>query len=186
VVLAGVGDFTIDQLIVLSFDARTGGFLWEDMTVLVSLRNVAMAVAIERGQALVAGWRHIPGDFNRQAFVVRSYEASIGVLSWEDLHFSDGPFAFWHGLDLEARRGRVYAVGQFETDGTWLVRAYEVAHGDVLWEDFWEPPLARPADPDTTAPRHSVAVSGGRVFVAGPAFNADGNMDLVLRAYDAR
>lgn len=186
VVIAGVGDVSVDQFVVASFDARTGAFLWEDMTVLVAFRNVAMAVAIERGHALVAGWRHIPGNSIRQAFVVRSYEASTGVLSWEDLHFSDGPFTFWHGLDLEARRGRVYAVGQDENDGTWLVRAYEAAHGDVLWEDLWEPPGARGADPDTTAPRHSVAVSGGRVFVAGPAFNADGNMDLVLRAYDAR
>jgi outer membrane protein assembly factor BamB len=59
VAVAGVGDFTFDQFVVLSFDARDGDFLWDDMTTLVSLRNVAMAVAIERGQALVAGWRHI-------------------------------------------------------------------------------------------------------------------------------
>jgi hypothetical protein len=105
---------------------------------------------------------------------------SAGDHLWQiDVDLADGDD---RATAVAAAHGRVVVVG-FAThaagDTDWIVRAHEARTGRILWRD-------RVA----VAGRHeealAVAMGEQRVVVAGPAVNADGNMDHVLRAYDAR
>ena len=60
-----------------------------------------------------------------------------------------------------------------------LVRAYDARHGDLLWEDQFD----KAGDLDGAA---AIAVQGRRVFAAGEGTNAAGNLDFLVRAYNAR
>jgi hypothetical protein len=64
-----------------------------------------------------------------------------------------------------------------------LVRAYDANSGRLLWHDEFGPPT-----PSYIASRiEAVAAEDGRVFAAGgSAETATGNVDLILRTYDAK
>ena len=89
----------------------------------------------------------------------------------------------WHALDVEASKGRVFAVGQnVEGTGAWLVRSYKTRGGEVVWEDTFQPAGVGGSYSWT----QGLALDGGRLFVVGSGVNAAGNVDLILRAYDAK
>ena len=76
--------------------------------------------------------------------------------------------------------GRVYAVGRTDgTDPDGLVRCYDATSGEPCWEDFFD--LAGGEDE-----ANAVAAKGHRVFVAGTGQSASGDLDFLVRAYDAR
>jgi hypothetical protein len=186
VVLAAIGGIGDDNFFIQAYDAASGTLVWEDRTFGGSgLDNELMAVDIERRRAFVVGWLNIaaPVPGFKEAFIVRSYDIDTGVLDWEDQFVSSeiGPRT-WHALDVETVKGRVFAVGQDVGRGTWFVRAYASRTGELVWHDDFAPPGVG-ADYGWT---QAVAVDGGRVFVAGSGFNAAGNVDLILRAYDAK
>lgn len=190
VVIGGMGGVGGDDYVVQAYEAATGEFLWEDRPLGGILgTNVPFAIDMSGRQAFVAGWHavtveHPEGTKGHEAFVVRSYDIETGALRWEREHHSNrfGPF-YWHGLDVEVATGRVFAVGQeVEGLGTWLVRAYDPRRGDVVWEDFFQPA----GEGAEYGWRQALTVDGGRVFVAGSGRNAAGNVDFILRAYDAR
>lgn len=187
VVLAGLGGVGGDHWLVQAYDAATGEFLWQD-GLFGGIINTNAMVALDTAgrRTFVTGWRafgNVPFP-SHEAFVVRSYDTLTGALRWEREHQSElnGPF-HWHGHDVDVASGRVFAVGQ-EVEGlsTWLVRAYDARRGDVLWEDEFQPPGAF----SNAGLSQALVVAGGRLFVAGSGHNAAGNVDFIVRAYDAR
>lgn len=189
VVIGGWGGIAVDDYFVLAFDADTGEFVWQDHQRVPANRvDVAVAVDIARRRTFVAGWISVPtpGALGGvlEAYVVRSYDTKTGTLLWKDELTGPVPIE-WQAFDVEAASGRVFAVGQNMTSGLWLVRAYDPSDGDVRWEDRYLP-ANPPADVRQANLRQSLAVDGRRVFVAGSEFNAAGDLDIILRAYDAK
>jgi outer membrane protein assembly factor BamB len=186
VVIGGVGGAISDDYFVLAFDADTGEFAWQDHQAIGNNElNVAMAIDIEGRRTFVAGRLDVPnvgGAGTEEAYVVRSYDTETGTLRWHDeRHDTSSGFINWRALDVEAEGRRVFAVGQNVTVGTWLVRAYDARQGTVLWEDEFQP-----AGGFNDSGPEAIAVDGGRVFVAGSAAQSGGQVDFILRAYDAR
>jgi len=195
VIVAGQGSIALDDLHVQAYDADHGGFLWEMLSgVGTGTENALLATDLEHRLAFVGGWiRWEPGSFNQEAFLVRAYDSATGVLRWEDQYPGARPFVnrcLCHGRDLITQGHRVFAVGigAFNAGplGTWVVRSYDAREGDLLWQDEFQPVGGVGGSPYGEAGGLAVAVDGGRAFVAGAGFNAAGNSDFTLRAYDAK
>jgi hypothetical protein len=182
VIVAARGATGLDDYLAQSYDAETGQFLWEDRTfVSTGYGNAAVAADTERRQAFVVGWVmsvNVPG--NREAFLVRAYDADTGTMNWED-QFRSYPESFDHAHDVVVEKNRVIAVGA--GGGTWLVRAYDAKGGDLLWSDEFAPVGGIP---NLASGALAVAADGGKIFVAGSGLNANGNADFIVRAYDAK
>jgi len=166
-----------------AFDAATGELLWRrDPRGRTGLADAAVAVDTEHRVAFVTGYEFKsfapPPPTFRGVLVVRAYDTETGILRWED-QFPVPPEASCEclGLDGVAVKGRMYVVGRRST-GNWLVRAYDSHSGDLLWQD--EVAVV------TGSFSMAVAADRGRVFVAGAALNAAGNLDFILRTYDAK
>jgi hypothetical protein len=103
-----------------------------------------------------------------------------GHLLWQD-HFD-----LAGGEDVAravaAGHGRVVVVGSAQnaaSDSDFVVRAYDVKTGTLLWKD-----LVDVAGGDAAAT--AVVLDGERVIVAGTAVDATGGNRLILRAYIAK
>ena len=187
VMVGGSGTASIEVFQVRSYDAETGQELWRGLGSVSSPSmsvEAAVAVDLERRRAFVAGsieasaFRRGPGDF----FVVRAYDPETGDLQWEDL-FAMPPGCECHARDVVAANGHVFVVGNggnpFDRTNqptAWFVRAYDAVTGAVLWHE----------EGAATGQAEAVATAGGRVFVAGSALNAQGDIDFIVRAYDAK
>jgi len=123
--------------------------------------------------------------------VVRAYHARTGELLWDDQFDAGGGFN--QAKAIAAKGSRVFAAGfgsNTDAEDQWLVRAYAVKTGELLWDDTFD---------STGATRFfsnrsdAVAVKGSRVFAAGFGTACE---DLpgceqvttrwLIRAYDAR
>lgn len=108
-------------------------------------------------------------------------DTSAQTLLWMD-HF-DLAGSNDRAVALAVEGDRVFVVGSGTNaagNGDFLVRAYDVGSGMLLWSDQFD--LAGLADEAS-----AVAVDGGRVFVAGTGTNTPGagGANFVVRAYDA-
>jgi hypothetical protein len=93
-------------------------------------------------------------------------------------HFS-GFFENIHAIVLN--ENTVYAAGsagQFFGNSEFLVRAYDVADGSLLWDDRSH------ASTETAAV--DLALGKFRLFVAGYTSDGSTDADFLIRAYDAR
>jgi hypothetical protein len=96
--------------------------------------------------------------------MVRSYDIETGALRWESEYLEHrAGMSLWHGSDVDIVGGRVFAGG------------YEAGRSRTMAR-----PRLRPGV------RLTVAVDGGRVFVAGSGARIAGDSDLILSAYDAQ
>jgi outer membrane protein assembly factor BamB len=189
VVVGGVGGGVLDDYFVLAVDADTGEFAWQDHQ-RVGANRIDFAAAIDtlRHRTFVVGWISIPtpGALGGvlEAYVVRSYETDTGFLRWHDELTGPVPIE-WRGFDVEAKSGHIFAVGTNMVSGLWLVRSYDASDGRIRWEDEFLPGdgVGDVRDANTT---QMLALDGGRMFVVGSGFNADGGVDIILRAYDAK
>jgi outer membrane protein assembly factor BamB len=191
--ISGIGGPGVSAFFIQAYDARTGAFLWEDRNAGSSTVDALVAVDAERRQVFATGWRSTRADngTRREVFMVRSYDMETGVLRWESefLEKPDEIATFlWHGSDVDIVRGRVFAVAyEASPRGRWLVRSLNLSDGRVVWEDFFEPEAPQSGISDYYYRlRLHVAVEEGRVFVVGSGGTANGNGDLILRAYDAK
>ncbi|MEE9269443.1 MAG: PQQ-binding-like beta-propeller repeat protein [Candidatus Krumholzibacteria bacterium] len=116
-------------------------------------------------------------------FLIRSYDSSTGALLWEDQVDRAGGNDFANDV---AVRGNDLLVAGRVTSGSgnhdYLVRAYDLASGNLVWEDQLDVF-------GTNDFANGVAVAGGRAFVVGIALNPVGNFALpnfviLVRAYD--
>jgi hypothetical protein len=117
--------------------------------------------------------------------IVRSYDATAGTLLWErqlDLSGTDDAAQL-----VTAARGAVFVVSQAEatygipnccTVGRWVVQAFDLAHGGLLWQRL---------EGELESGLYNMAVDRGRLFVPGRAIDRmTGNWDFIVRAYDVR
>jgi outer membrane protein assembly factor BamB len=164
-----------------AFDAATGEPLWRhDPARHAGFDDFAVAVDTEHRLSFVVGrevrFLQPPPSFHG-LLVVRAYDTRTGVLRWED-QYPLNPACDCTGLDVVAVKGQVFVVGRRST-GDWIVRAYDSRSGDLLWQD-------ESAPAGSGSGLTAVAADRGRVFVAGSALNAAGNLDFILRTYDAK
>jgi putative pyrroloquinoline-quinone binding quinoprotein len=177
---ANLFDFQVE-----SFDAATGELLWHDGENHTGFADGAVAVDTEHRVAFVTGVEYRffapnPGPSTRGLLVVRAYDTETGVLRWEDrFPLPPEPGCECIGLDVVAVKEQLFVVGRRST-GVWLVRAYDVHSGGLLWHDEFAPATALNSRPTAVASDH------GQVFVAGSALNANGNLDFILRTYEAK
>jgi hypothetical protein len=166
------------DFLVRAYDSKTGALRWEDQRDYAGFNDVAEALAVWGGQVFAAGsGERAAGN---QDFLVRAYDAKSGALRWEDradiAGLNDAAFA------LAVEGGQVFAAG-FGTNAAghqdFLVRAYRVADGALVWEDQ----LDRAGFNDTAL---ALAVGQGRVFAAGSGQRTAGNEDFLVRAYNAK
>jgi outer membrane protein assembly factor BamB len=185
VVLSAAGGPGGDEFDAISFDARTGAFLWRDRSSGTPFFQLAMSVDVEHHVAFVIGWiiTEVPPPQTRfqESLLLKAYDTTTGELRWED-RFLLPEGCFCHGFDVVADKGRVFAFGKtaFRVAETWLVRAYDAKSGDLLWNDEFLPAAG------ASTGFGAIAADGGRVFVASSAWSASGNTDFVVRAYDAK
>ncbi len=162
-------DFTVR-----AYDAATGNLLWTDQYDLANDDDRAVSLAI-RGKTLLAAGsaRNLNGDTD---FLVRAYNAGNGQPLWQDRFnpagSDDAAFATAIAGSTVLAVGRV-TNAQGDTD--WLVRAYRVKTGEVLWSDQYN----QAAGDDEAL---GVIGLGRRVVAVGDSDNAAGNADWLVRA----
>ena len=155
-----------------------GALVWEDVHH-VSRFQQAFSVATRRGRVFSVGYVVAPGG--RDA-VVRANDGEAGALVWQD-RVNKGGDEFASGVAADAHR--VYVSGATFRPGTgydWLLRAYHPDTGQLLWESVLD------MNGGDDIPRGTaLAVADGLVFLAGFGMNVqgDGDLDYLLRAYDA-
>jgi len=146
-----------------SYDARSGKLLWQEQTGSGSVSDIValgpQIVVLGAGESLV-----------------RSHNARTGRLIWEGQTGSSddsvSPLALDAGRDLVFMAGEV--VKPFEYS-EFLVRAYDTANGELVWEDR--------ALRSASSVAFDVAVKGHRVFAVGWNTNLSNNTDFLIRAY---
>jgi glucose dehydrogenase len=178
---------------VRAYDATSGGVLWEDHSA-VGIGGQAQSVAVAGNRVIVAGnvvTRTTTAPFVNTDWRIRTYDAASGALLWEDVVDKGGP-GFPEGPYSVAVLGDLAFVAgsggpgcnfffTFSPDCDFVVRAYELESGRVLWEDQ----LNR-GDFDQAI---SVTAHDGRAFVVGQGGSGCteqvNNCDILIRVYKA-
>ena len=186
----------IQHFTVRAYDGATGGLLWMDQQATgaanASLRGTDTAQKIvAQGGRVVAAGAITNAAGTRSQFAVRAYDAGTGAVLWSDLLDTGGgaDVAQWVAL----AGSRVVAAGfggagcnfnELVTNCDWLVRAYDVGNGTLLWSKQRD-------QSGTDDSAEFVVVQGNRVIVSGVAhfrLNAAGRFeqDWLVQAYDAQ
>jgi hypothetical protein len=154
-----------------------GDLLWEDISG-TSTFDQAFAVAASGATIFTAGWAGYPDPGNPndvRDFLVRAQDAETGALLWQD-QVSIGDNDYAASVAVEGDRVLVAGVGGSFENVDWILRAYDAATGGLLWDAAFD----RAGGLDAPRP-DAIAVSGGRLFVAGMA---DYYSVWIVRAYD--
>lgn len=154
-----------------------GDLLWQDVFDLGSGGNEARTVS-------AAGKRIFVGGMGEQsngqaAWVLRAYRADTGELLWDDVFNPGGGNTVI--FDITTEGNRVFAAGGGDdADGNsiWVVRAYDVESGDLIWEDRFE------NDGNFTEAR-AISADSDRVYAGGRAEVASGMAEWLVRTYDS-
>ena len=169
---------TFPYFIVRAHDAKTGTLRWE--TALGRFNEALAGFAVEEGRVFAAGSQGDLGGCHAclVSLIVRAYDAATGSVLWEDglgTCFNQPDCRTDEALratGLAADEGRVFVGGsQFafrSGSSTALVRAYDAATGNLLWENN------RPAESPLF-----LGSRGGRVFAGTTAYDST-NRPLTL------
>ncbi len=166
--------------VIRSYDLQTGALRWQlqfddgsddDAMSVVAFNNI-IAVGSQAG---------IGKKDSSTAFTVRTYDANNGNLLWKDQIALQGD----HGVATKVAfaDGRLIAAGISNDD--WLVRAYEMSTGKMLWQHSYH--LAEKsvgiydAAFQVTATQHHVAAAG---YGSHEGLNKV-SRDWVVQMYDA-
>ncbi len=163
------------DFLVRSYDARTGELLWQDQVNRGS-SDFAAGVVTEGKQVFVSGRA---GSFSNQDWLVRAYDGESGTLLWEDRFDRSGGADGPRPDALAVSEGRLFVVGMADNFDVWVLRAYDTATGQLIWQD------QRPAAQFGFANDESVVAVKGRVFVAGFFDTTNTSSDLLIRGHDA-
>jgi outer membrane protein assembly factor BamB len=141
-----------------SADGPSGLFRWENVTD-HGKEDYARAVAISGNTAIAA--QLVTAPDNGLDFTVKAFDITTGQLQWED-----GVVAFpgyVTGVFLTASGDSVFALayisGAAISSMDFLVRAYKVTGGTILWTHYWD--AGRDDFPQ------GITVSNGRVTIVG-------------------
>jgi outer membrane protein assembly factor BamB len=113
-------------------------------------------------------------------FAVRVLDTNTGLLQWEQTSTA-APGSHEHLLAAGINTDTVFVAGDAGQDfgnSQFLVQAYDVLTGHLLWDDRSH------SSARTTAV--DLAVGRFRLFVAGYTTNSTTNADFLIRAYDIR
>jgi outer membrane protein assembly factor BamB len=122
--------------IVRAYDGRTGALLWQERRGAPGFHEGVSAIEADGGRVFLLGAVWEIGAGARE-HAIRAHDAATGAVLWEDrrvMAFDTvvGPAA------LQVAGRRVYAAGYTRRVGepgdTLVVRAYEAATGEKLWE----------------------------------------------------
>lgn len=157
--------------------------LWELQEDIHGGTDIAQAITLSGKTAVVVGNGGEPLEGTDESdFVIQTLGRATGAVEWSDQAFlSIGSI---ERLFATSRKNRAYAVGTLREVGdprsAFLVRAYDVPRGTLLWENVWHAGQGVDTDHPT-----GIVASPTQVVVVGYGENAtrDGLAALV-RAYD--
>jgi glucose dehydrogenase len=158
-------------------EARPGDLLWEDRFDPERVRDWPAGVAAGGGKVVVVAES---GPWENLDILVRAYDGRTGAVAWED---RVDPAGGWDTpLSVVAGDAAVYVAGNVEDPlGTvaWLVRAYDLRSGALLWEDVHLD--------GSFASAETIALAGRQLVATG--FGGTGcfpDCTWITRSYDAR
>lgn len=170
---------------VASFDAATGGLLWEIAYPILSIYGEhpsALAVSPEGGRIYVTGTVQSGDDKND--ILTLAFDAATGAQLWETRY--EGPAdSRNYGVDaaVSPDGAAVFvAGGGYQVNGyDALTTAYDAATGAEIWVVSHN----GPANDYDAADALAVSKDGRTVFVAGTSTSLESNRDFAIFAYDA-
>ncbi len=160
-----------------------GPLLWELQEDIHGGIDLARAITISGRTAVVVGNGGVPEEgTDGSDFVIQALSRATGTVQWSDEAFlSIGAI---EPLFVTSRKNRVYAVGTLRQPGdvrsAFLVRAYEVPSGTLLWQNVWHAGQGVDTDHPT-----GILASPTQVVVVGYSENATREgLAAVVRAYE--
>ena len=170
------------DFLVRAYDAKAGTLLWEDQVDKAGGHDQALSVAAIGQGVFVAGIsENAAGNWD---VLLRAYDAKTGSLLFEDEVDTAGGSDIAQAVTVDGEQ--VFVIGIAENGVTatgdqnfdFLVRAYDAKTGTLLWANLF----------DNGGYDQGVAVTagGGRIFAVGASANANGDLDLLVRAYAAK
>lgn len=160
---------------VRAYNARNGHLLWDVVDDSYTPDDYK-ALAVSGDQVFVVG----ESSTNYLDWAVKVYNLGTGALLWSDSYDLAGGFDFTSGLAVSGNT--LFVAGSSETsslDLDWMVRAYDVATGQMLWTMRYNLDYR-----DDMA--QGLVVSGRQVYVHGYGINTDNNMDWLVRGFKTR
>jgi len=180
--------FRKDDWFVRSYNAKNGDVLWEqtyhlEPTSLPGTFDGAWLVGTDDQRVVVAGYGSHDGiNFISRAWVVNAYDLATGAQLWSDVYDTAGPDEAVGGLAID--QGQVFVSGLTSpTTEQMLVRTYNAADGQPLWEDATDVPglYCFPWGVGVLG----LAEEHGRVTICGLGTRQGSNYDWLVRIYDA-
>lgn len=158
--------------------------LWELEEDIDGGTDLARAITLSGRSAVVVGNGGAPLDGTDESdFVIQALSRVNGAVQWSDQAFlSIGSI---EPLYVTSRRNRAYAVGTLREPGdvrsAFLVRAFAVPTGTLLWENVWHASSGVGQDHPT-----GILASPTQVVVVGYGANATNDgLAALVRAYDS-
>jgi len=179
-----------DDWLVQAYDTKTGALLWEDAVDFALGEDQPRKVAVGKKQVVVVGGAtNAVSGASGEDWAVRAYDAKTGGLLWDDL--LDGPSNNDRAVQVALAGKAVLVAGRSqrlidpESGNDWMVRAYDVKTGALLWSDEYDGALGNDRVSSTGT---GIAVSGKRAFVVGRSGNVvdpelGSGRDSTVRAY---
>jgi hypothetical protein len=184
------------EWVIRTYDKKTGELLWHDQFDKGGALSQADAIAVKGPTVLAAGSGLTCDDppdcdSGRTEWVVRAYHARTGQLLWDEQFDAGGGHNKAEAIAVKG--SRVFAAGfgsNTASQDEWLVRAYAVKTGELLWDDEFDSTGATRFFSNRAG---AVAVKGSRVFAAGLGTACEDlpgcdsvTTQWLLRAYDTR
>jgi outer membrane protein assembly factor BamB len=177
-----------DDWLVQAYDTKTGALLWEDAVDYALGEDQPRRVAVGKKQVVVIGGAtNAVGPSTGEDLAVRAYDSKTGALLWEDLF--DGPSENDRAEQVAIAGKAVLVAGRSqrlvdpESGNDWVVRAYDVQTGALLWSDAYDGALGNDR---VSTDAGGLAVSRKQAFVAGRSRNVvdpESRRDATVRAY---
>ena len=171
--------------LVQAYDGITGARLWTAQFDTGAENEWLNEIDVFGGRVFAVGYggAGCSGTLSNCDAIVRGYDATAGTLLWErqlDLSGTDDAAEL-----VTAAGGAVFVLSQAEatygipnccTAGRWVVQAFDLAHGRLLWQRL---------EGDLESGVYNMVVDRGRLFVPGRAIDRTTRaFDFIVRAYD--
>ena len=166
------------DLLVRVYDAFDGKILWEDVFDRAGGDDVATTVVASGRRVFVGG---ISEKFDESGTsnldgVVRAYDAATGAVLWH-VDVDSGPTDLIASIVVRGRR--LFVAGRTQNtagNADVLVQAYDTETGAALWSNIFDG-----GNGDDWA--NAIAVTRGKVAIAGRVTDANGNIEFLVRTY---
>lgn len=181
VAAAGAGNTTEDLnsslWIVKAYHAPSGELRWQDQFDNAGRFAEARAIAVTLTHVIAAG--RATGVGGEDEWLVRAYDTWSGALKWEDRRELVGKDQSAQAITVMGDHLFV-AGGAINSDalGDWMVRAYDIKSGTLLWED-------QLGEAGGFFSAFSITAQDGTVFAAGTLNTLTEGNHWIVRAYQA-